>query len=172
MMRTTPRRRISLHRSHILFTDGRTFMSLLLVAVHDPAACQIVRRELHQDPIPREDSDVVHPHLPGDVRQDLVSVLQGHAEHRVGQRLGDRALDLYGILLRHAPGTPSTGGIASPRARRNGPRARRPNAQYRGWIPWSSRHHGPCPYARAVRTSRPSSVTAIVCSKWADSDPS
>src|SRR4029450_8858964 len=66
--RITPRRRITLQRSQIFFTDGRTFMNdlPLLVAVHDPAARQVVRRQLHQHPVPREDPDGVTPHLPRD----------------------------------------------------------------------------------------------------------
>src|SRR6058998_1942798 len=88
---TLPSRRISLHRSHIFFTDGRTFMLALLallalfplfcpswsslpVPVHDAPPRQVVRRELHQHPVPRQDPDVVHAHLPGDVGQDPVSV--------------------------------------------------------------------------------------------------
>ena len=48
MTRTVPRRRMTLQRSHIFFTDGRTFISLpySLVPVHDPAARKVVRRML------------------------------------------------------------------------------------------------------------------------------
>src|SRR3954470_17721135 len=143
MTRTTPRRRMTLQRSHIFFTDGRTFIAPLplLVPVHDPPARQVVRRELHEDTVARKDPDVVHPHLPGDVRQDLVSVLERHPEHGVGQGLRDGALDLYGILLRHAPGVPSAGGHASrqPGTKRNGLRTRRPTPQYRGFTAESSK---------------------------------
>jgi len=34
-----------------------------------------------------ENADVMHPHLPGDVRKNLVSVLQLNSKHRVGQWL-------------------------------------------------------------------------------------
>ena len=34
-----------------------------------------------------ENADVVHPHLSGDVRKNLVSVLQLNSKHRVGQWL-------------------------------------------------------------------------------------
>src|SRR5258708_661272 len=71
----------------------------LLVAVDDPATGQVVRAELDDDPVVREDPDVVHPHLAGDVRQDLVPVRQLNAEHRVGQGLDDGALDLDGAFF-------------------------------------------------------------------------
>src|SRR4051794_35831822 len=74
----------------------------LLVAVDDAAAGQVVGRELHDHAVLGEDADVVLPHLAADVGQDLVTVLQLHAEHRVGERLDDPALDLDGpVLLRH-----------------------------------------------------------------------
>src|SRR4249919_3138880 len=138
--RITPRRRMTLQRSQIFFTDGWTFIeprpfssglplapsrSLLeprttsLVPVHDPAARQVVRRQLHQHPVPREDTDVVHPHLPRDVGQHVVSVLELHPEHGVGKRLGHRPFDLDRVLLRQAPGYPRF------RARPTRPRARR-----------------------------------------------
>ena len=34
----------------------------------------------------------MHPHLPGDVRQDLVPVVELDSELRVGERVGDDAL--------------------------------------------------------------------------------
>src|SRR5438132_415564 len=61
----------------------------LLVPIGDATAGQVVRRQLHLDPIPRQDPDVVHPHLPGDVREDLVPVVELHAEHGVGERFRD-----------------------------------------------------------------------------------
>src|ERR1051325_3023561 len=106
---TVPSRRISLHFSHIFLTDGLTFISLssLPVPIDDAPPREVVRRELHQDPVPRQDPDVVHPHLPRDVGQDLVSVVKLHPEHGIGQRLNHRALDLDRVFLRQAPGIPS-----------------------------------------------------------------
>ena len=63
------------------------------------AAGQVVRRQLHHDPVIGKDTDVVHPHLAADVREDLVTVLKLHLEHRVRQRLDDGALDLDGPLF-------------------------------------------------------------------------
>src|SRR6266545_4585972 len=127
MTRTRPWRRMILHRSHIFFTDGRTFIvrtSPSLVAIHDPAARQVIWRQLNQHPVPWEDPDVVHPHLSRDVSQNVVPVFELHPEHGVGERLGDRSLDLDSVLLRQAlPSVPRrrTGPIP-PRTSRIHPR--------------------------------------------------
>jgi hypothetical protein len=60
MTRITPLRRITLQFSQIGFTDERTFMPnscllSLLVAVDDPPAGQVVRRQLDGDLVPGED---------------------------------------------------------------------------------------------------------------------
>src|SRR3954454_16906492 len=55
----------------------------LLVAVDDPTPREVVRRELHHDPVLGEDPDVVLAHLAADVGQDLVTVAQLDPEHRV-----------------------------------------------------------------------------------------
>src|SRR5438093_1948195 len=93
---TRPWRRITLHFSQIRLTLGRTFMSprsgRLLVPVRDSATGQVVGRELHLDAVAGEDPDVVHPHLPRDVGENLVAVVELQAEHRVGEGLGDLAL--------------------------------------------------------------------------------
>ena len=96
---TRPSRRTTLQWSQIALTLGLTFMSLpfqllsspsgvrhgrSLVPVHDPPARQVVRAELDDDPILRQDADVVLADLPADVREHLVPVLQFNPEHRVG----------------------------------------------------------------------------------------
>src|SRR3954464_8350623 len=83
------------------FTSSSSLLELL-VAVDDPAARQVVGRQLHDDLVLGEDPDVVLTHLAADVRQDLVPVLELHPEHRIGQGFDDPALDLDGaVLLRH-----------------------------------------------------------------------
>src|SRR3954470_12108429 len=72
--------------AHLL--DARTNLHLclsLLVPIGDSTAGEVVRRELHLDAITGQDADVVHAHLPGDVGEDLVAVVELHAEHGVGE---------------------------------------------------------------------------------------
>ncbi len=103
MTMTRPCRRITLHFSQMGLTLGRTFMlpllALLLVAVGDPTALQVVRGDLHLHPIAGEDPDAVHPHLAGAVGQDLMAVFQLHFDHGVGQRFDDRTLQYDRVLL-------------------------------------------------------------------------
>ncbi len=55
------------------------------------------------------------PHLAADVGEDLVSVLQLNAEHRIGQRLDNTSLDLDGpVFLRHILRDPGLRLPASP----------------------------------------------------------
>src|SRR5580658_9651010 len=72
----------------------------LLVTIHNPAARQIVRRELHRYFVSRQNPDEILSHLAGNVRQHLMLVLELHAKHRIWQRLNHRRHYLYGILFR------------------------------------------------------------------------
>src|SRR3989475_9409901 len=121
MIRTTPRRLTILQCSQRTLTDGRTFISsLLLEPVRDPAPCEVVRRQLDLHAVPRQDADEVHAHLAAHVREHAVAALQLHAEHRVRQRLHDGALDLDRVFFGHAPLTPpgrsGPSGSSGPRA--------------------------------------------------------
>src|SRR5215475_5903690 len=73
--------------------------TLLLLPVDDPTAAQVVRAELDNHTVVREDPDVVHPHLPADVGEYLVPVVQLHTEEGVRQRLHHRALNLDGAIF-------------------------------------------------------------------------
>src|SRR5215467_1920357 len=55
----------------------------LLVPVDDPAPAQVVGAQLHDHPVIRQDADVVHAHLPADVSQYLVPVVQLHTEEGI-----------------------------------------------------------------------------------------
>src|SRR6266542_3307912 len=81
--RTTPLRCTILHLTQIFLTDALTFMALSLVPVNDPAPRQVVRRQLDENFVARQDPDEVLSHLARDVRQDLMLVFQLHFEHRV-----------------------------------------------------------------------------------------
>ena len=70
---------------HGFFLGFELADSVLLVAVDDPAAREVVGRKLHDHSIVRKDPDVVHPHLPADVREHFVPVVQLHPEHCIGQ---------------------------------------------------------------------------------------
>src|SRR5215213_2455036 len=102
---TTPRRLITLHRSHIGFTLALTFTTLSLCSepVSDPSPAQVVGAQLHLHPVTGQYSDVVHPHLAGDVRQHVVPVVQLDPELRVWQRLGHGAFNLYDVFFGQGP---------------------------------------------------------------------
>lgn len=74
---------------------------LLLVAVGDATAGQVVRRNLNDDLVSRKDADVVHPDLARDGAENGLAVLKLDVEHCVGQRLDDLALKLDGVLFAH-----------------------------------------------------------------------
>src|SRR5690606_16458574 len=65
----------------------------LLVAVGDATALEVIGRQLNLDAITGQDADVVHAHLPRDVGQHLVAVLELDPEHRVRERLDDRPFE-------------------------------------------------------------------------------
>ena len=55
----------------------------LLVAIRDATPSEVVGGELYLHFVTGENSDVVHPHFPGDVRQDLVAIFEFNPEHCV-----------------------------------------------------------------------------------------
>ena len=71
-----------------------TLLPILLVAIGDTTAGQVVRRELENHLVTRQDADVVHPDLAGDVSQHLMPVLELNLEHGIGQRLDYGAFKL------------------------------------------------------------------------------
>src|SRR2546423_7282177 len=82
---------------------GADFGRESAVAVDDPAAVQVVRRDLDLDPVAGLDPDPVPAHLPCRVAHRLVPIVERDPVHPVAERLGDLALELDLLLLgRHA----------------------------------------------------------------------
>jgi len=101
---TVPWRRITLQLSQRALTEALTFNGSsigLLEAVGDPAAGQVVRRQLDSDAVTGKDPDEVHPELAADVGEHSVAVLQLDGEHRIGERFDDRPFYLDRISLGH-----------------------------------------------------------------------
>src|SRR5450631_1694710 len=94
------------YRSHYFHRNSFRFRHIVLLGVllgaeDDSRAGQVVGREVHCHLVARQNLYVVHPHLPGDVAQYDVAVLQLYPERRVRQRLQDFSLHLYRFFLRH-----------------------------------------------------------------------
>jgi len=60
---------------------------LLFISIDDSAPRQVVRRDLHQNSVSREDANKVKAHLSRNMGEYLVSVVELHLEHRVRERL-------------------------------------------------------------------------------------
>ena len=85
-------------------TLGRTFttaLSLLgsFVSIRDTASGEVVRGEFDLHLVAGKNADVVHPHLPRDVSQHVVAVLEFDTEHCIRKRLDDRAFEHDGIVF-------------------------------------------------------------------------
>jgi len=93
-----------LHLLQIFFTEALTFTTttpVLALPKDDPSPSQIVGRQFDLDLIPREDLDVVHPHLARYVSEYFMPVVQLHSKHRVGQGLQHLPGHFDGIFFRH-----------------------------------------------------------------------
>lgn len=64
----------------------------LLETVGDATTVEVVDGKLHRHLVARQDLDVVHTHLAGDVGGDFVAVFQLYAKHRVAEGLDDGAV--------------------------------------------------------------------------------
>jgi hypothetical protein len=67
--------------------------ALVLVAVDDPTSVEVVRRDLDAHAVAGEHADSEAAHLARQVREDGVPVLELDAEHRVGKRFDDLAVE-------------------------------------------------------------------------------
>ena len=61
----------------------------LLVSVGYATPGEIIRRQIDRHAVALQDADVVLPHLPAHVGQDVVSIFEFYAERRVGKDFGD-----------------------------------------------------------------------------------
>lgn len=64
-----------LHFSQIFLTLVRTFIAFSLKPVCNSTSGEVVWGEFHLDFVARENTDVMHPHFSGDMRQHFVAVL-------------------------------------------------------------------------------------------------
>src|ERR1700734_2898847 len=107
MTMTRPCRRMIRHLLQIFLTLGLTFTVpsplsctvSLLVPVHDPPTTEVVGAQLYDNPVVRQDTDVVHPHFPADVSENLVPVVQLHAEEGIRERFDNRAFNFDGAVF-------------------------------------------------------------------------
>lgn len=72
------------------------------MTVNDATTSEIVRRELYDHAILWKDLDVMLTHLPRDMTEHDVPILQFDTEHSIRQRLNDGALDFNdAFFFRH-----------------------------------------------------------------------
>src|SRR6218665_265974 len=74
----------------------------LFETVGNPTLGQIVGRQLDQNLVARQHADAVLAHLAGGVAEDLMAVLELHAEHGVGQQLDHLPAHLEEFFLGHS----------------------------------------------------------------------
>ena len=74
-------------------------MAFSLKSVGDTTTGEVVGGELYLHFVARKNSDVMHTHFSRDMREDLMTVFELNAKHRIGQRLGDSALEHDRIFL-------------------------------------------------------------------------
>ena len=98
-----PFRRTILQSAVRFLMDARVFMMLFLFLVPecDAPFGQVVRAHLAFHAIARQNLDVVHTHLAGDVGHDGVPILELDTEARVGERFQDGAVLCDRRLFRH-----------------------------------------------------------------------
>src|SRR3954468_19275828 len=80
---------------------GRWGCRALLVAVDDAAAVEVVGRDLDADLVAGKHADAEPAHLAGEMREQLVIVLELDAEQQVRQGLGDLTVDFELLLYCH-----------------------------------------------------------------------
>jgi len=74
-------------------------MAFSLESIGDTTTGEVVGGEFNLDFVAGKNSDVMHTHFSRDMREDLMTVLEHNAKHRVRQRLGDSTLEHDRIFL-------------------------------------------------------------------------
>lgn len=96
---------LQLRQMHL--TEAITFMTLLrkdellklLGAEDDTTFGQIVRCQLHRDFVARQNADVVHTHLSGDMPEYDMAVLEFDSECCIGQVFLNFTLHFYHVFF-------------------------------------------------------------------------
>ena len=103
MTNRRPLRRTILQSGVRFFKDALVFILLtfLLESEYDASLSEVVGAHLDLHLVSGQDFDVVHAHLAGDVRGDLMAVLQLHAEHGIGERFNNLTVLLDSGLFCH-----------------------------------------------------------------------
>ena len=91
------------------FTLRGTLACYLLVAISDTTAIEIVYREFNLNLVAREDLDVVHTHLAGNMGKDGVTVFKLYLKHSVWKSLEYGALQFNCIFFSQGSGAMLTG---------------------------------------------------------------
>ena len=101
---TTPLRFITLHFSHLGFTEAFTFTkNPLSESVGNPPPCEIIGGEFHQHPVSKKDPYEVQSNLSRYVGKHPIAVRKLDTEHGIGQGLYYYSLNLYSLFLGHTP---------------------------------------------------------------------
>lgn len=83
----------------VCFDEESEQSGCLLEAIGNTAARQVVDRQLDGYLVARQDFDVVHAHFAGNMRQNLMAVLEFDLEHRVRKGLEDRAFKFDDVFF-------------------------------------------------------------------------
>jgi len=76
----------------------------LLVAVRNSTPGEVVGGELYLNLVARQNADVVHTHLSGDMSQDFVAIFEFDSEHGVRKRFDNGAFKHNGVFFRLGQG--------------------------------------------------------------------
>lgn len=91
--------------------------ALLLVSIRNTAPGEVVRGEFYLHLVAWKNSNVVHSHFSGDVRQHFVAVLKFDPKHCVGKRLENRAFKHDGVVFWLGQSSPPRTVLQNARAR-------------------------------------------------------